>query len=216
LARGKRELAGCLGARRIPAEAAALPRHELGDVEAALDLRAGILEGLSFFEGDQASQLLAIAIHQPRGFEKDFAARRRRHIAPDWPGRGGGLDRAFDEFNVRRPHAAEHLVGCGGIGSYQIGCTVGLNALAGDEMRIQARDAGVGAGELSRGSHAGRLCRTGGLGQPGRRPRKARMPLARPSAAIEGLPRSSCRSTGLVRKPVSTMACGTPGATLWQ
>ena len=52
--------------------------------------------------------------------------------------------------------------------------------------------------------------------QRGERLRNDRMPSAMPAAASDGFPSSSWRSSALVRKPVSTIACGTPGATAWQ
>jgi hypothetical protein len=80
------------------------PAGELDDLHAADDLAAGVLEDLAVLGGDQAGELVLVALEQLAEAEHHARAAGQRHVAPRGEGAPGGLDRGVDVGRVGQEH----------------------------------------------------------------------------------------------------------------
>ena len=92
LADAHRPLVGELRRDRVAGHPAALAGHQVGDVDAFLDVTAGLGDDLAHLAGHRPGEPFLVLCHERPERVQDLAALGGRRAAPHRPGRLGGLD----------------------------------------------------------------------------------------------------------------------------
>jgi hypothetical protein len=85
-----------LAGNRLAVKLAAQADGEITDIDDFLHLAAGFGRDLANFQRDKLGQIRLMLAKCVSDAAHQFAAHRRRRIAPDWKRRAGGLDRRVD------------------------------------------------------------------------------------------------------------------------
>src|SRR6266404_2502060 len=136
-----------LAGQGFAADATPLSGHKLQDIDGFLDFAERVLQGLAFFAGHQAREVVFLLLHQQRGFSDDAAAHGSRSFAPSGKCRAGGSNRLARFFALRGRREADDLVEIGGIAALR-----GSRRRRFDPPAVDKIAAGLGC--RNRGRHA--------------------------------------------------------------
>ena len=157
LADAHRPLVGQLGGDGVAGHPAALAGHQVGDVDAFLDVAARLGDDLAHLARHRPGEPLLVLGHQRPERVQDLATLRRGRPAPHRAGRFGGLDGHRDVGPRALLEAPDDVARVGGIAALERLAGGRIDPLPGDEVSEGGRlDGGLG--------HVGECMPPGGFG----------------------------------------------------
>ena len=139
LADAHRPLVGQLRGDRLARHPAALTGHQVGDVDAFLDVAAGLGQDLAHLAGHRPGQPLLVLGHERPERVEDLAPFGRRGALPH---RERGLGRLDGHRDVRHGpllEPADDVARVGGVAAVERGAGCRVGPLAGDEVAEDRR-----------------------------------------------------------------------------
>ena len=145
LADAHRPLVGQLGRDRVAGHPATLARHQVGDVDAFLDIAAGLGQDLAHLAGHRPREPLLVLGHERPERVQDLATLGGGRPAPHREGRLGRLDRHRDIGLGPLLEAPDDVARVGRVPALERGARGGIAPLPGDEVAERGRlDGGLG------------------------------------------------------------------------